>query len=407
MRTVSANTQRERGEFTALLREVFQGARQVRAYGMEHHERDRANRVIEQIYRLVVRAARTRAAAYPLMETLGGSAIVMVICYGGWQVMEGTRTTGTFFSFITALLLAYDPMKRIVVLNARLQEGLAAADRVFELLDVRPTVTDRPNARVVERVAGNIAFETLDFSYSDITPALHGITFAVRAGETVALVGPSGAGKSTILNLIPRFFDPDAGRITVDGIDLRDLSLRSLRAQIALVSQDVMLFDDTVAANIAYGTEQASPERIRQAAQHAAAHGFIEALADGYDTRVGEHGAWLSGGQRQRIAIARAMLRDAPILLLDEATSSLDTESERAVQGALTTLMRGRTTIVVAHRLSTIHAADMIHVVENGRIAESGRHAELLARDSAYAHLYRLQYAREDEDALYGAPHAH
>ena len=407
MRTVSANTQRERGEFTALLREVFQGARQVRAYGMEHHERDRANRVIEQIYRLVVRAARTRAAAYPLMETLGGSAIVMVICYGGWQVMEGTRTTGTFFSFITALLLAYDPMKRIVVLNARLQEGLAAADRVFELLDVHPTVTDRPNARVVERVAGNIAFETLDFSYSDVTPALHGITFTVRAGETVALVGPSGAGKSTILNLIPRFFDPDAGHITVDGVDLRDLSLRSLRAQIALVSQDVMLFDDTVAANIAYGTEQATPERIRQAARHAAAHGFIEALADGYDTRVGEHGAWLSGGQRQRIAIARAMLRNAPILLLDEATSSLDTESERAVQGALTTLMQGRTTIVVAHRLSTIHAADMIHVIENGRIVESGRHAELLARDSAYAHLYRLQYAREDEDALYGAPHAH
>ena len=295
MRRVSSTTQRERADLTALLREVFQGARQVRAYGMEPHERDRANRVIEQIFHLVVRAARTRAAAYPIMETLGGSAIVMVICYGGWQVMDGAQTTGTFFSFVTALLLSYDPLKRVVVLNARLQEGLAAAERVFALLDVRPSVIDRPGARSMGRARGEIVFERVDFSYAPDAPALHDISFTAHAGRTVALVGPSGAGKSSVLNLIPRFFDPDAGRITLDGIDIRDLSLSSLRRQIALVSQDIMLFDDTVAANIRYGSRDAGIEDIRRAAGHAAADEFIAALPEGYDTRVGEQGAWLSG----------------------------------------------------------------------------------------------------------------
>ena len=392
MRRVSGSTQRERADLTALLREVFQGARQVRAYGMEHHERDRANRVIEQIYRLVVRAARIRAAAYPIMETLGGSAIVMVICYGGWQVMEGTQTTGTFFSFVTALLLAYDPLKRVVVLNARLQEGLAAAERVFDLLDVRPSVVDRAGARAIDRARGEVVFENIDFAYASDIPALHGISFAVPAGHTVALVGPSGAGKSSVLNLIPRFFDPDAGRITLDGIDIRDLTLSSLRKQIALVSQDIMLFDDTVAANIRYGSEGAGDADVRRAAGHAAADEFIEALPDGYDTRVGEQGAWLSGGQRQRIAIARATLRNAPILLLDEATSSLDSGSEQAVQAALASLMQNRTTLVVAHRLSTVRSASVIHVLQDGRIVESGHHDDLLALNAAYSRLYRLQF---------------
>ena len=396
IRKVSANTQQELGQFTTLLNEVFQGARHVKAYGMEAFERDRAGAVIEQIFALVFRAARTKAAAYPIMETLGGTAIVVVICYGGWQVIEGTRSTGTFFSFVTALLLAYDPVKKLVNLNAQLQEGLAAAERVFDILDVEPTITDRPNAKRIDVAKGDVSLENVDFSYADGKPVLQGVSLSIEAGKTVALVGQSGAGKSTVLNLIPRFFDTSAGRVTLDGVDIRDLKIASLRAQIALVSQDVTLFDDTIEANIAYGRAGASPEEIRQAARNAAADTFIEAMPEGYETTVGEHGVKLSGGQRQRIAIARALLKDAPILLLDEATSSLDTESERAVQNALAELMRGRTTIVIAHRLSTIQSADMIHVVDAGCIVESGRHQELLARGGVYANLHQLQLSKSD-----------
>lgn len=400
MRKVSANTQRELGQFTTLLNEVFQGARHVKAYGMEAYERKRADAVIEQIFSLVFRAARTKAAAYPIMETLGGTAIVVVICYGGWQVIEGTRSTGTFFSFVTALLLAYDPVKKLVNLNAQLQEGLAAADRVFEILDVEPALRDRPDAKPIETAKGDIAFEEVTFSYGDGQPALRGVSLTVEAGRTIALVGQSGAGKSTVLNLIPRFFDVNSGRITVDGHDIRDLTIASLRANIALVSQDVTLFDDTIEANIAYGRAGATPEAIREAARNASAHAFIEEMPEGYATVVGEHGVKLSGGQRQRIAIARAMLKDAPILLLDEATSALDTESERAVQAALGTLMQGRTTIVIAHRLSTIQSADMIHVVDAGQIVESGKHLELLARGGVYANLHSLQFSEADGAAI-------
>ncbi|MDE0808601.1 MAG: lipid A export permease/ATP-binding protein MsbA [Alphaproteobacteria bacterium] len=400
MRKVSANTQRELGQFTTLLNEVFQGARHVKAYGMEPYERDRAGAMIEQIFKLVFRAARTKAAAYPIMETLGGTAIVVVICYGGWQVIEGTRTTGTFFSFVTALLLAYDPVKKLVNLNAQLQEGLAAADRVFEILDVAPTITDRPDAKPIDTVKGDISFFDVGFAYAGGKQALEGVSLSVEAGKTVALVGQSGAGKSTILNLIPRFYDVTAGRITLDGRDIRDISIASLRANIALVSQDVTLFDDTIEANIAYGRAGAPPKEIREAAHNASAGGFIEAMPEGFATIVGEHGVKLSGGQRQRIAIARAMLKDAPILLLDEATSSLDTESERAVQGALGKLMVGRTTIVIAHRLSTIQSADMIHVVDAGRITESGPHLELLLRGEVYANLHRLQFSDADGAAI-------
>ncbi|MDA0341244.1 MAG: ABC transporter transmembrane domain-containing protein, partial [Proteobacteria bacterium] len=396
IRKVSANTQQELGQFTTLLNEVFQGARHVKAYGMEAFERDRAGAVIEQIFTLVFRATRTKAAAYPIMETLGGTAIVVVICYGGWQVIEGTRSTGTFFSFVTALLLAYDPVKKLVNLNAQLQEGLAAAERVFDILDVEPTIIDSPDAKKIDAAKGDVGLENVDFSYADSKLVLRGVSLSVEAGKTVALVGQSGAGKSTILNLIPRFFDTSAGRVTLDGVDIRDLTIASLRAQIALVSQDVTLFDDTIEANIAYGRAGASPEEIRDAARNAAADTFIEAMPEGYETTVGEHGVKLSGGQRQRIAIARAMLKDAPILLLDEATSSLDTESERVVQNALAKLMRGRTTIVIAHRLSTIQSADMIHVVDAGRIVESGRHQELLARGGIYANLHQLQFSNAD-----------
>ena len=400
MRKVSANTQAEVARFTTLIDEVFRGARVVKSYGMEAQEAARARGVTEQLFRLTYKAARVRSGAHPIMETLGGVAIVVVILYGGWQVIEGARTTGAFFSFVTALLLAYEPLKRLAGLNANLQEGLAAAQRVFDILDVRPAIVDRAGALPLSVSPGHIRFEGVRFAYgagggepsSPMPLALAGIELDIPAGCTVALVGPSGAGKSTIMNLIPRFYDVGAGRVTIDGVDVRDATLASLRAQIGLVSQEIVLFDDTVRANIAYGRTGATEADIVAAARAAAADEFIRVLPQGYDTVVGAHGVKLSGGQRQRLAIARAMLKNAPILLLDEATSALDTESERAVQAALAELMRGRTTLVIAHRLSTVIAADRIYVIEAGRVAEWGSHAELMARGGSYARLYALQF---------------
>ena len=394
IRKVSANTQNEIGQFTTLLNETFTGIRHVKAAGMEDYEKSRASTLIEKVFKLVFRAARTKAAAYPIMETLGGTAIVIVICYGGWQVIEGTRSTGTFFSFVTALLLAYDPVKKLVNLNAQLQEGLAATERVFKILDVHPKIVDQPNALRVDEAKGNIIFENISFSYLENVPLIDKISLTIKKGQTVALVGHSGAGKTTILNLICRFFDPASGRITLDGTDIRKITMSSLRSNLALVSQDVTLFNDTIKENISYGTKVAALPEIQKAAKHAAAHDFIMELPNGYDTMIGENGVKLSGGQRQRIAIARAMLKNAPILLLDEATSSLDTKSERAVQEALSNLMQNRTTIVVAHRLSTIQSADLIHVIDEGRVAESGNHEELLQLNGAYAKLYEIQFSK-------------
>jgi len=397
MRKVSASSQAQAGELSGLLDEIFQGARQVKAYGMEAYETGRAGAAIERLFRLATKAARTRAAIHPLMETLGGAAIVAVMLYGGHQVIVGTKTPGAFFSFITALLLAYEPLKRLVNLNAQLQEGLAAAERVFALLDLKAGIADRPGARPLGVGGGAIAFERVAFAYGPgAGPALDGLDLEVPAGATVALVGPSGAGKSTVLNLIPRFFDVDRGRVAIDGQDVREVTLASLRAAIALVSQDALLFDDTVRANILYGRPDASEAEVAAAAGAADAHDFILRLPGGYDTAVGPRGVKLSGGQRQRIVIARAMLKNAPILLLDEATSALDSDSERQVQRALANLKRGRTTVVIAHRLSTVVAADRIYVMERGRAVESGSHAELIARDGVYARLYAQQLAPED-----------
>ncbi|HUK08249.1 MAG TPA: ABC transporter transmembrane domain-containing protein [Stellaceae bacterium] len=396
MRRVSATTQSEIGAFTTLLDQTFQGMRHVKAYGMEAYETSRAERLIETLYRLMNRAARTRAAVSPMMEALGGIAVAAVILYGGYQVIEGVRSAGTFFSFMTALLLAYQPIKNLANLNVSLQEGLAAAHRLFAILDVEPAIRDNADAVPLEVKGGEIRLESVCFSYpSGGGPALNGLELHVPAGGTVALVGASGAGKSTILNLIPRFYDVGSGRVLVDGTDVRQATLASLRSAIALVSQEVSLFDDTVRANIAYGRFGAGEEDIVAAAQAAAADEFIRKLPQGYDTLVGEQGIKLSGGQRQRLAIARAMLKNAPILLLDEATSSLDTESERQVQSALKILMRGRTTLVVAHRLSTVVDADLIYVIDGGRVIESGTHAQLMARGGAYRRLYALQFAKE------------
>jgi len=391
MRKVSANTQAEMAQFTTLLDEGFTGVRHVKAYGMEAYESGRADTVLNRLFRLNFRASRVRAASEPILEFLAGLAIVAVLLYGGWQVIHGGRTPGTFFAFIGALLLAYEPVRKLAKLNANLQDALPAAERVFAVLDLAAKIQDRPDAMPLAVSEGAVKLEGVTFGYRQGATALAGVTIDVPAGKTVALVGPSGAGKSTVLNLIPRFYDVDQGRVLIDGQDVRGVTLASLRGAVGLVSQETNLFDDTIRANIAYGKPGANEAEIFAAAESAAAHEFIKGLPDGYETRVGGLGAKLSGGQRQRIAIARAILKNAPILLLDEATSALDTESERQVQAALKALMKGRTTLLIAHRLSTVIDADLIYVLESGQVRERGSHRELLAARGLYASLYAAQ----------------
>lgn len=388
LRKVSTNTQVETGLLTSMLGQAFQGSKHVKSYGMEEFEKNRVGDIIERIFRLMYRSYRVSASAVPISEALSGLAIVTIVVYGGMQVMAGASTTGQLFSFIAAFLLAYEPMKRLAKLNNVMQMGLAAVDRFFKMIDVPPTIADKPGASVLENVKGQLVFENVSFRYEDGTEALSSVSFDVPAGKTVALVGQSGAGKSTILNLIPRFYDVTSGKIMLDGVDIRDVTLQSLRHNMALVSQEIAIFSDTIRDNIAYGTSGATEEDIIAAAKNAAAHDFIMELPEGYDTIVGENGVKLSGGQRQRISIARAMLKNAPVLLLDEATSALDTQSERLVQSALERLQSGRTTIVVAHRLSTIMGADIIHVMQEGKIVETGTHDELLEKSGAYSRLY-------------------
>ena len=393
MRKVSTSALTELGLFTARLNEAFQGARHVKAYNREDFEAARTDRLIESVFRLIFKQHRTRAIASPLMETLGGLFIAILILYGGWQVIEGTLTPGAFFAFVTAMLLAYRPLKAIANLNANLQEGLAASQRVFDILDTEPTIVEAPDARRLEINGGAVSLDRVSFSYPNGTPALRDVSLEIPAGETVALVGPSGAGKSTVLNLIPRFYDVDRGAVRIDGTDIQAATVDSVRDAVALVSQEAVLFDDTIRANIAYGRIEASDDEIVAAARAAGADRFIGELPGGYDTLIGEHGVKLSGGQRQRLSIARAMLKDAPILLLDEATSALDAESERQIQEALRGLMRGRTTLVIAHRLSTIENADQIHVLDGGRLVGSGTHRALLAAGGVYARLHAMQFS--------------
>ena len=398
MRKVSDNTQIQMGELTTLLDETFRGARHVRAYGMEKYEINRVTKLINIIFKLVQKAARVRSATHPIMESLGGIAVAIIIFYGGSQVIQGATTPGTFASFISALLLAYPAMKNLANMNANLQEGLAAAQRIFLLIDSEPEIQNKPKANKLDDVRGNVTFRNVTFSYEPSRLALSNINLNIEAGTTVALVGPSGAGKSTILNLIPRFYDCEEGEILVDGQNIKDVTVSSLRSKIALVSQDLTLFDDTIQSNISYGKLDAKQQEIIAAAKAAEAHDFISLLADGYETHVGGRGLKLSGGQRQRIAIARAMLKDAPILLLDEATSALDSKTERQVQSALDKLTKNRTTIIIAHRLSTVISADIIFVMESGEIVEKGTHDELIAKKGSYEKLYNVQFAGQAEE---------
>lgn len=391
IRKYSTGSQSETGRFSAILKEALGYNRQVKIYGMEHYENTRAESAINNVFSFTIRGSRIRAIASPLMELLGGVSVALIVAYGGHRVMSGDITPGAFFSFLTALMMLYRPVKGIANINNVLQDGLAAAERTFAIMDEANKVVEKKNASTLDVSKGDLNFNSVNLTYDDGTEALKDFNLHVPAGKTVALVGSSGAGKSSVLNMIPRFFDPSSGDITVDGTSTQDVTLKSLRENIALVTQDIAIFNDTVHNNIAYGAENASREDVIKAAKMAAAHEFIETLDEGYDTVLGEEGFKLSGGQRQRIAIARAMIKNAPILLLDEATSSLDSESEQKVQDALASLSKGRTTLVVAHRLSTIKDADQIHVMKDGQIVESGTHEELMGQKGIYTELQNLQ----------------
>ena len=395
-RSASQQGLQETGEFSTLIAETLSGLRIVKAYGQENDQIDRAGTTIDRVLEFTMRAVRARAAASPAIEALGGVAVAAIIFIGGYQSMQGNLTAGEFMGFITALLAVYQPLRSVANMQTVLQEGVAAGKRVFAILDAHDLILDNDKAQTLKVSNGALRFDNVSFQYEGQEhPALNSVSIEVKPGQSVALVGASGSGKSTLLNLVLRFFDVSQGQIEIDGQDIREVTLDSLRRATALVTQDPFLFDDTIANNIAYGSPSADEAAIEQAAKQAAAHKFITELPQGYDTRVGESGLRLSGGQKQRIAIARAMLKNAPILLLDEATSALDTASEQKVQSALNELMKGRTSLVIAHRLSTVMHADCIHVIREGQAVESGTHSELLAQKGVYAELYQKQFAGE------------
>lgn len=396
LRRVAKRTQDGMGDMTSLMTEKLSGARLIKSYRLEDYAAGRLDDTFEELYSLRMKSVRTRARMDPILEALGGLAIAGVIGFAYLRISNGISTVGDFMGFLTALLMVAQPIRALGTLAGRLQEGLAAAESFYGLLDEKPAITDKADAKPLRISQGAISFRDVSFTYNKSSQehAVHDFTLEVPGGSTVALVGRSGAGKSTVVNLVPRLFDVTGGAILIDGQNVKDVTLTSLRDQVSIVSQDITLFDDTIASNIALGRLGATESDIIEAAKAAAAHDFILSLPDGYQTVIGDRGGRLSGGQRQRLALARAILKDAPILLLDEATSALDNESEQLVQEALATFTRSRTTLVIAHRLSTVQNADIICVMEGGTIVEQGKHGDLLTQNGPYWRLSRSTYGR-------------
>ncbi len=401
LRQLSFTDQEMAQKFMSQMDDSLQYNKLVKSYNCEKFEVNRMSGIIDGLSKLGKKITRFSLINSPFVEMLGGVGVAAVIWYGGFQVMNGETTPGAFFSFFTAMMMAYKPLKSVAGMNAGIQTGLGGTERFFKAIDNRPKIFDAPGAKDLKNTKGDIEFKNVGFSYINDKTALNGLNLKVDSGKVVALVGPSGGGKSTIMSMILRFYDPKSGEVTLDGHNLKDITINSLRKSMSVVNQEVMLFDDTIIENIRYGKEDATEDQIIEAAKLAEADEFIKDLPDRYHTEVGQNGIMLSGGQRQRIAIARAILYDSPILLLDEATSALDPISEHLVKNALNKLMKGKTTVVIAHRLSTVMHADKICVVMDGKIVEEGTHRELLSRGGEYANLYNKQFElMEDEQSI-------